>query len=327
MIHISRRTALAGFGATTLATARPAFAQEFPSQPVKLIVPYPPGGGVDTMARPIAEKLSVAWGKPVIVENKPGASTIIGAEFVINAPADGHTLLFTSDSTITSNPHLFKKLSHDPIKQLAPVTQLVDLIQMLVVHRSVGASTAKELIELARKDTKSFNYASYGTGSQPHLFFEALKAETGAGIEHVPFKGLGPAMQAVVAGETQMTLAGPAISAGHIKSGALKALAICGKQRANAFPDVPTLAEAGVPDVDPRSWFGVLAPTQTPAALIDRIQKAMAAIVTEPDFKARIIDGRGFVGVSSTPAAFASYIAEDVVYKARLIKSAGIVPE
>lgn len=326
MMPITRRVAVAILAAALLATGS-ANAQDFPSQPVKLIVPYPPGGGVDTMARPLAEKLAQAWGKPVVIENKPGGSTIIGAEAVINASPDGHTLLFTTDSTITSNPHLFKKLSHDPIKQLAPVTQLVDLLQLVLVHRSIASKDGRELIALARKDPKALNYASYGVGSQPHLFFEALKSEAGISIEQVPFKGLAPAMQAVIAGETQMTLAGPGIAAGHIKSGALKALAMCAPRRVASMPDIPVLKEAGFPDVDPRSWFGLFAPAQTPVAIIERIHKSVAAVANEPDFKARVIDGRGFVGVASTPAEFARFIADDLAYKAKLIKTAGIQPE
>lgn len=327
MARITRRAAVLGLGAAGVASIAPAAAQEFPSQPVKLIVPYPPGGGVDTMARPIAEKLALTWGKPVVIENRPGGSTIIGTESVINAPADGHTLLFTTDSSITSNPHLFKKLSHDPIRQLAPITQIVDLIQMVIVHRSVVASDGRELIELARKNPQALNYASYGVGSQPHLFFEALKKEAGINIEQVPFKGLAPAIQAVVAGETQMTLAGPGIASGHVKSGAVKILALCAARRMAAFPDVPILAEAGFPDIDPRSWFGLLAPVQTPVAIVERIQRAVATVVNEPEFKARVVDGRGFIGVTSPPAAFAKFIADDLAYKARLIKTAGIQPE
>lgn len=327
MTNISRRSALIGIGASSLAAASPAFAQAFPSQPVKIVVPYPPGGGVDTMARAIVERLAQAWGKPVIVENKPGGSTIIGAEFVANAAPDGHTLLMTTDSTITSNPFLFKKLPYDPVKQLAPVTQLVDLIQLVLVHRSVMAANGRELVELAKKNPKALNYASYGSGSQPHLFFEAMKNETGITIEHVPFKGLAPAIQAVVSGETQMTLAGPGIAAGHMKSGAIKALAVCSPRRVPTLPDVPILSEAGFPAVDPKSWFGLLAPGKTPPAILTQIQKSVADILNEPAFKQRVVDSRGFVGVTSTHEAFAKFIAEDMAYKAALIKKAGIKPE
>lgn len=325
---MSRHALLRGLAACMLAAGiGPAAAQDYPSQPVKLVVPFPPGGSVDTLARSIAERLAQAWGKPVVVETKPGASTIIGTEQVVNAPPDGHTLLVTTDSSITSNPHLFKKLPFDPIRQLAPVTQLVDVFQLVLAHPSVKAANGRELIALAKKDPKALNYASYGAGSQPHLFFEALRAETGAAVEHIPFKGAAPAMQAVIAGETHLTLIGPAIAAAHVKSGTVRALAISYQRRVAAHPEIPTLKEAGFPAIDLRAWFGVLAPAGTPASVIERISSAMRAVIEEAAFKARHIEARGFVGVGSAPAAFAKYIAEDLAYKGRLIKGAGIKPE
>lgn len=327
MITTTRRAALLGAGLALLAYGLPAAAQEFPSQTVRLVVPYPPGGGVDGLARPLAERLSQGWGKPVIVDNKPGASTIIGTEFVVKAAPDGHTVLFTTDSTITSNPHLFKKLTYDPMKDLVPVTQLIDLHQMVVVHPSVQAGTLKDLVELARKDPKALNYASYGVGSQPHLLFEMLKKETGIAIEQVPFKGIAPALTAVIAGETQMTLGGAATSAGHMKAGRLKALAISRPTRLPSHPEVPTLADAGFPNIDPRSWFGMFAPARTPPAVLTQIQKATAAILNEPEFKARYIDGPGYTGAGQSPEAFAKFVADDLAYKQRLISVTGITAE
>ncbi len=327
MQFASTRTAITALVLAALVGATAATAQEFPTQPVKLVVPYPPGGGVDGLARPLAEKLSEAWGKPVIVENKPGASTILGAEQVVKSAPDGHTLLFTSDSTITSNPHLFKKLSHDPMKELTPVTQIIDLHQMVVVHPSVEAATMKDLAALAKAKPKALNYASYGVGSQPHLLFEMLKKETGISIEQVPFKGIAPALTAVIAGETQMTLGGAATSAGHMKAGRLKALAISRGARLPSHPEVPTLAEAGFPNIDPRSWFGMFAPARTPAAVVERIQKATEAVLKEAAFKARYIDGPGYTGVAQSPAAFAKFVADDFAYKQRLISVTGITAE
>jgi tripartite-type tricarboxylate transporter receptor subunit TctC len=305
----------------------PLAAQEFPSQPVKLVVPYPPGGGVDGLARPIAERLSQTWGKPVIVENRPGASTIIGTESVVKAAPDGHTLLFTTDSTVTSNPHLFKTLSYDPLKDLVPVTQLIDLHQMVVVHPSVSASSIKELVALAKAKPGTLNYASYGNGSQPHLLYEMLKKETGVNIVQVPFKGIAPALTAVIAGETQMTLGGAATSAGHMKAGRLKALAISRPARLPSHPEVPTLVEAGFPGIDPRSWFGLFAPARTPSAIVERIQKATAAVIGAPDFKEKYIDAPGYTGVGQSPAEFAKFVADDMAYKKRLISVTGITAE
>ena len=301
----------------------PALAQDFPSKPVRMIVPYPPGGGVDGLARPLADQLSKVWRQPVLVENKPGAGTIIGGEAVIKSPADGYTLFFTTDSSITSNPHLYKNMPFDPIKDLAPVTQLIDLHQMVVVHPSVTANTMQELVAAAKAKPDTLNYGSYGSGSQPHLLFESLKAQTGIRMTHVPYKGIAPALTAALSGEVQMTLGGAATTAEHIAAGKLKALAIARQERLGLHPSVPTLREAGFPDVDPRPWYGLFAPGATPRAVIDKIQKDVAAILADREFSDRHVAGKGYTGVGSTPEAFAAFIKSDLDYKARLIAVSG----
>lgn len=301
-------------------------AQDFPKQMVRMIVPYPAGGGVDGLARAVADSLGRKWGQSVIIDNRPGASTMIGGEYVARAPADGTTLLFTSDSSITSNPFLFRKMSFDPIKDLAPITQLADLHQMVLVHPSVQANTLQELVALAKAKPGALNYASYGNGSQPHLLFEALKKQADIQIVQVPFRGIAPALQAVIAGDVQMTLGGPA-ALGMLEAKQLKALAIGRKQRLPALPDVPTLAEAGYPEVDPLSWFGLFAPAGTPPAIIDKIQKDVAATLADPDFNKRFVAGLGFTGVASTPQAFAQFIKDDLAIKERLIATSGATVE
>ncbi|MDT2024273.1 tripartite tricarboxylate transporter substrate binding protein [Methylocella sp. CPCC 101449] len=301
-------------------------AQDFPKQMVRMIVPYPAGGGVDGLARAVADSLGRKWGQSVIIDNRPGASTMIGGEYVARAPADGTTLLFTSDSSITSNPFLFRKMSFDPIKDLAPITQLADLHQMVLVHPSVQANTLQELVALAKAKPGALNYASYGNGSQPHLLFEALKKQADIQIVQVPFRGIAPALQAVIAGDVQMTLGGPA-ALGMLEAKQLKALAIGRKQRLPALPDVPTLAEAGYPEVDPLSWFGLFAPAGTPPAIIDTIQKDVAATLADPDFNKRFVAGLGFTGVASTPQAFAQFIKDDLAIKERLIATSGATVE
>jgi tripartite-type tricarboxylate transporter receptor subunit TctC len=302
-------------------------AQDFPSRLVRIVVPYPAGGGVDGLARPLADRLSKKWQQTVIVENKPGASTMIGGEFVARATADGYTLLFTSDSSITSNPFLFKSASFDPIKDLAPVTQLIDLHQMVVVHPSVSANTLKELVALAKEKPNTLNYGSYGNGSQPHLLFEMLRAETGAQIMQIPYRGIAPAITATIAGDVQMTLGGAATTGAHADAGRLKALAISRKERLPAYPRVPTLAEAGFPDVDPQSWFGLFAPRGTPNALVEKIQQDVAGVFADPDFRGQFIDRAGFTGVAASPAKFQEFILKDFDYKKRLISLAGIKAE
>jgi tripartite-type tricarboxylate transporter receptor subunit TctC len=238
--------ALAGVWPAGIAAGQESPSQ-FPSRLIKLIVPYPPGGGVDGLARPIAERLGRLWGQSVIIENKPGAATMIGGAEVAHAPADGHTLLFTSDSTVTSNPHLFKKMLYDPIRELAPVTQLIDLHQFVLVHPSVSANTMKELVALTKEKPDALNYGSYGKGSQPHLLFEMLGKETGAKIQQISYRGIAPAITAVLAGEVQTTLGSVAVAAGHIEARKLKALAIGRQARLPSHPEISNAARSGLP--------------------------------------------------------------------------------
>ena len=310
-----------------LACALPVQAQAFPTKPIRMVVPYPPGGGVDTLARPLAERLGKAWGVAVVVDNKPGAGTIIGADAVAKAEPDGHTLLFTSDSTVTSNPHLYARMPFDPIKDLAPVTQLIDLHQMVLVHSSVDAASFQDLIALARKRPGALNYGSYGSGSQPNLLFEALKAREKLSMTHVPYKGLAPALAATLAGEVQMTLASAAVARGHIAAGKLKALAIGRPQRLADYPQVPTLKELGYEEIEPQSWFGLFATAGSPPPVLERIQRDVAAVLADAAFREREIISRGNSAVGSTPAEFAALIARDLKAKAHLIKVSGAKAE
>jgi tripartite-type tricarboxylate transporter receptor subunit TctC len=301
----------------------PASAQGFPDRLVRIVVPYPAGGGVDGMARALGEGLSQIWKQPVIIENKPGASTMIGGEFVARAPADGYTLLLTSDSSITSNPFLFPNAKFDPVKDFAPITQLIELNQLVVLHPSVQANSLKELVALSKEKKGALNYGSYGVGSQPHLLFEMLRAQAGAELMQIPYRGIAPAITATIAGDVQMTLGGWSVTAGHIQSGKLKAIAISKKERQKELPDVPTLKEAGFPDIDPQSWFGLFATAGTPKPVIEKIQKDVAQVFTQPEFQKRL-QTLAFEPVASTPDAFAKFIAEDLAYKKKLIETTGI---
>ena len=313
--------------ALTVTAPQAVKAQDFPSRVVKVVVPYPAGGGVDNLARPIADQLTKAWGQSVIIENKPGAATMIGGQEVARAPADGHTLLLTSDLSITSNPFMFKKMLLDPIKNLMPVTQLIELHQFVLVHPSVAPNTMQELVDAAKEKPSAMNYGSFGSGSQPHLLFESLGKQTGARIQAVTYKGIAPAITATLAGEVQMTLGSVSVASGHIESKKLKPLAIGRPARLPKHPAVPTLKEAGYPAVEPRSWFGLLAPAGTPPEVAEKIQRAVAAVLNEPEFKARFIDRAGHTGVGSTPVEFAKFIGEDYAAKKTMIEAAGIVAE
>ncbi|MBL8377724.1 MAG: tripartite tricarboxylate transporter substrate binding protein [Burkholderiales bacterium] len=302
-------------------------AQEFPQRAVRIVVPYPPGGGVDGLARPLAERLGRAWSQPVVIDNRAGAATMIGGDAVAKSAPDGHTLLLTTDSSITSNPHLYAKMPFDPMRDLSPVTQLIDLHQMVVAHVSVPANSLAELVALARARAGTLNYGSYGSGSQPHLLFEALKAQTGVAIAHIPYKGIAPALTAAIAGEVQLTLGGAATTRQHFQSGRLKPLAIARDQRLALYPDVPTLREAGFPDIDPKPWFGVFAPAATPRATIERIRRDIAAVLNEAEFREREITGKGYTGVGNTPEEFAAFIRADFEHKGRLIRVSGAKAE
>jgi tripartite-type tricarboxylate transporter receptor subunit TctC len=304
-----------------------ALAQAWPSKPVKIVVPYPPGGGVDGIARPIAERLTQRWGQPVLVENKAGAATIIGAESVAKAAADGYTLLLTSESTITSNPHIYPKLPYDAVRELAPVTQLIGLPQMVVAHPSLPANSLRELVDLAKAKPNTVTFGSYGSGSQPHLLFESLKAQTGAALTHVPYKGIAAAVTAVVAGEVQLTMAAASLARVQIQAGKMKAIAIARASRQSIMPDVPTLREAGFPDIDPQSWFGLFATGGTPREIVQKIQTDVAAIFADAEFRERHMLQRGFDPVLSTPEEFAKFIQADMQVKARLIKVSGAKAE
>ena len=318
--------------AMTMATTRPASSQSpatelFPTKTARMIVPYPAGGGVDIMARALSERLAHSWGQPVVVENKPGASTMIGGADVSRAVPDGYTLFLTSDQSITSNPFLFKKMLYDPVTQLSPVSQIIDLHQLVLVHPSVKANTLKELVEYALAHPNDLNYASYGVGSQPHLLFEMLRKNTGAQIQQVSYRGIAPAYTAVIANEVQATLGTGVDRSGLIAAGKLKAIALSRAIREKTLPNVPTLGESGFPQIDPRSWFGLFAPPGMAPELLNKISGDVARIINDPEFHTKFIDDAGFTGVGSNPEQFAKFIRDDLSYKKDVIATVGIQPE
>ena len=300
-----------------------AHAQGYPSKPVRIIVPYPAGGGIDVMSRLIGQRLAQRLGQSVVVENKPGAGTLVAAETVARAAPDGHTLLVTTDATITINPHLYAKLPYDPVKDFAPITQLVLLNQMLLANPQVPASNLKELIAYAKANPGKLNYASYGVGSQPHLAMEILKNQAGIDIVHVPYKGIPQAVPAAIAGEVQLTFSGAASSQAHIKAGRLKALAIGGTKRLGIVPDVPTFAEAGFPDVPANAWFGLFAPAGTPREVIATLHAEVTRILRDPDFLQKEILAKGYELVAGTPEEFAAFLVADSKRNAVAVKISG----
>ncbi len=302
-------------------------AQPWPSKPLKLIVAYPPGGGIDVMARQIAEKLTVQWQQPVVVENRPGANTIVATEAVAKSAPDGYTVLMTTDATFSINPHLYARLPYDAQKDFIPVTMLVLLQQLLVAHPSLPANNLAELIVLAKKEPGKINYASYGSGSQPHLSGEMLKYKAGIDLVHVPYKGISLAVPAVMAGEVQLTFAGIASSIGPLKAGRIKAIAIGGTRRSPLLPEVPTFAELGYPEVETHAWFGLFLPAGTPRGAVQKIFLGIETCLLDPVFRQKQLIDKGYEVVGSTPQEFARYLRTDSEKRARAVKISGAKAE
>ena len=303
-----------------------AVAQEWPTRPVKLIVPYPAGGGVDVMARALAQRLQDKWQQPVTIDNRPGANTLIGTEAVARS-TDKHTLLFTTDATFTINPHLYSKLPYDTEKDFSPVTQLVAFSQMLVANANLPANNLNELLALAKAKPGSLSYASYGPGSQPQLATEMLKQKAGVFIVHIPYRGVPQALMAVVSGEVQLTWSGLVSARGHMASKRIKPLAYGGKTRDNAYPDVPTMTELGFPEVDANVWMGVFAPSSFAPALVSRIHRDLLAVISEPDFRSKEIEGKSFDFVGAGPDEFRRHIRSESQSRRATLQTSGAVIE
>jgi tripartite-type tricarboxylate transporter receptor subunit TctC len=304
-----------------------ALAQAWPTKPVRIVVAYPPGGGIDVLGRQLADKLAPAWGQPVVVENKPGANTIVATDAVAKSAADGYTVLMTTDATFSINPHLYRKLPFDTQRDFVPVTMLVLLQQLLVAHPALPADSLEELIRLAKSKPGTINYASYGSGSQPHLSGEMLKHKAGIDLVHVPYKGISLAVPAVIAGEVQLTFAGIATSGGPLKAGRIKAFAIGGPQRSPLLPQVPTFAELGYPEVETHAWFGFFVPANSPREAVNRLFGDTKKILDDPEFRQKQLVARGYDVVGSSPEEFAAYIRRDSESRARAVKISGAKAE
>jgi len=311
---------------TVLAMLQPALAQDYPSKNVTMVIPFPPGGGTDTGARIVAQNLSERWKKPVVVENKPGAAGIIGADFVAKARADGHTLLIGNIGTQAINPSLYKNLPFDPDKAFAPVSLIADLPLVLVVNPQLRAKTVPEVIALAKSQPGELSYGTSGNGGSMHLAAALFEDAAGLKLLHVPYKGGGPAIQDVIGGHTQMAFATVLETVGFIRSGRLRAIAVTGEKRSPALPDVPTIAESGLPGYNSISWIGVLAPAGTPSTIVERIAKDVAEIVAHPDVHEKLV-AQGAIPVGNSPAEFAALIAKDRERYARIIVEKNITAE
>jgi tripartite-type tricarboxylate transporter receptor subunit TctC len=304
----------------------PGFAQTFPSRPVTLVVPFPPGGGTDTGGRVIAEQLGRRWGQPVIVENKGGAAGQIGTDFVAKSRPDGYTLLLGNIGTQAINPLLYPKLPYDADRAFAPVSLVAELPLAMMVNPSVPAKTAAEFIALAKARPGQMSYSSSGAGGAPHLAAEMFKDQAGAFILHVPYRGGGPAIADLLAGHVQLSFMTVLEASGHIKAGKLRALAVTGDKRVPAFPEVPTLAESVAPGFNAISWIGLLAPAGTPPEVVEKIAADLRAVLADESVKARFV-GLGGVPRATSPQEFARLIEDDKRRYAQIIRSRKITIE
>ena len=318
--------ALANLAGPFVVGASVTHAQTWPSQPIKLVVPYPAGGGTDFFARTIGAKLSEQLGQQVVIENKPGAATIIGAESVARAQPDGYTVLLGDTATFAVNPSLYKKLPYDPIKDFEPVTLTGRFALLLVANSALPVNNAKELIALAKARPGELNYGSPGPGSPHHLAMELLKQRTGINVVHVPYKGAAPAVQDLLGGQIPMMFLDLAAGGPLIKSGKIKALAVASPKRIAPLPDVLTLDEAGVSDFEAWAWQGLVVPAKTPKAIVDRLNDAYAKAIADPVVRQKIVDA-GIDPLHSTPAGFTDYMKSESAKWAKVVSEGNIKVE
>jgi tripartite-type tricarboxylate transporter receptor subunit TctC len=299
--------------------------QNYPVRPVRLIVPSSPGGGTDITARIIAPKLGEYLGQQVVVENRPGAGTMIGGEAVARAAPDGYTLLM-GISTLAINPAMYKRVPYDALRDFAPISQVVALPNMLVTHPSLPVKSVKELIAFAKARPGQINFASAGVGTNPHLAMELFLSMTDLKMVHVPYKGSGQGVIDLLAGHVTVMMPSILTALNYVKNKRLRALGVTSAKRAAGVPDIPTIAEAGVPGYEAVQWFGVLAPAATPRDIIMRLHKEIVRTVQAPDIKPKLInDGADPVG--SSPEEFAAFIRSETNKWAKVAKSIGIKPE
>lgn len=326
MIHQLTRPIAAVLTSTTLSVAIGAQrAPEYPTKPIRMILPFAPGGGADLTGRLVAPGLTERLGQPVVMDNRPASSGIIGAEIAARAAPDGHTLMVAT-SSVAANPSVYKKLPYDIVKDFAPITLAVNSPLVVVVHPSVPAKTMQELIAHARANPNKLNYGSSGAGGSPHIAGEMLKSMAGIQIEHIVYKGIGPVLTALLGNEVQLTFSNLFVAQPHISAGRMRALAITSAERSKVRPEWPTVAESGLPDYQTGLWFGFMAPAATPNAIVRRLNQELVSILTSPEIVNNIRSQGGDV-VAGTPEAFSKVLREDIARYGKIIRAAGIVQQ
>jgi tripartite-type tricarboxylate transporter receptor subunit TctC len=300
-----------------------AAAQQYPVKPVRMVIPYPPGGGSDTIGRPLAQKMAEGLGQQVVVENRGGANGNIGMEAVARSAPDGYTLVFALSAQLAINPGLYQKLPYDPLKDYTPITLLGEGGYILVVHPSLPARSLKELLALARARPGQIAYSSSGNGSGGHLAIELMNSMAGIRMLHVPYKGGGPALMDLIAGQVQVLFATQLASWPHIQSGRIRALATSMAKRPASVPDLPTVSEAGLPGYDSGVWYGVLAPAGTPRDIVMRINGEVVRALKQPDYRSLLVNNT-IEPIGSPPERLSQYIKSELAKWAKVIKSANV---
>ncbi len=298
-------------------------AAAYPTKPVRWVVPFPPGGSADIMGRMIGQELVKAFGQQVVIENRAGASAIVGSEYVAKSAPDGYTLLQANVSQMTIHPSVYPKLPYDPLRDFAPITVLGIVTSVVVVTPSLPVSSVKDLVALAKKRPGQLNFTSSGVGASTHLTGELLKQRAGIDMVHVNYKGSGPALTDVMAGFVQIMFENLPSALPYIKAGKLKVLAVTGKDRSPILANVPTLAESGFPGFDMVSWQGLVAPAATPKAIIDKLNAELARVLKTPEMREKMF-GLGTEVVANTPEQFAQYIRDETAKWSKIVKAAGI---
>ncbi len=318
---------IAGLALAFTALAVPSFAQiAYPLKPIRLIVPFTPGGVTDTSGRLIAEQLSKRLGQQVVVDNRPGASGNIGTQLVAAAEPDGYTLLLGFDGTMVINPHVFAKVGFDTVKDFAPVGKIGDAILILVAHPALAAKSLKEVIALSKTQAGGLSYGTSGTGGTPHIAGELLKQRTGANLTHIPYKGGGQAMTDVLGGNIPLVYTAIAGAISHIRAGKLHAVAVSSAQRASSLPDVATFIENGLADFDINSWVGLLAPAKTPKSIVDKLNAELNAVLNDPAVRERL-SGLGMAASPGTADKFGQEMQRDLLRYGAVVRSANIIAD
>ena len=315
---------LAGLAAMLLVPGL-ALAQAWPQKPVKIVVPFGAGGTTDVIARQVAQKLGEVWGQSVVVENRAGAGGNIGADLVAKSPPDGYTLLMTSGSIVTANPFIYKDMGFDPVKDLAPITNVAAGPQVIVIGKDLPVKDLKEFIAYARANPRAVNFGSAGVGTQTHLAGESLAHAAGVNLTHVPYKGEAPALTDLIGGQIQMVPANFPAALPHVKGGRVRCLALTSAQRHSELPDCPVVAEV-IPGFRNDGWWGLMAPAGTPREIIDKVQRDSARILNSDDFKAKFAQ-QGVAPVANKPEELAAAMREETKMWERVVKERGLAPK